>query len=480
MPGKTTVEGGGEPVGLIQGDELFEEEDTPSDDVGPQVAANSVGFVKREHRSWSSESSDDNMVVAIRRKKETLLKVAGPKLEIYINGHPINIWIDSGSPISILTLDDLRRTVGRAGINLKQDDADDDEFRDYSNNRIKMLGRIELELASNGWKTKAEVRVIGGTRPSIVGRDLMGKLGLQLMQADPRGEVMNIQGTEDNSCEEGHDESEDEQMDQWQLYFSKLFPKLFTRVGKIRNYKVQAEFFKNLVPVQQKGRRVPVTLQEKVDKYIDKLLTQGHEEKLKECSDRYFVSPIVITVKKDGSVKLALESRELNKQVHKNKYQMPNIEELVDTIGQFISEKKQGEVYFTTMDLTYAYGQLPLGEETSVHCNFSLVGGRSTGTYRFWTGFYGLTSMPAEFQRVMDSILNEFPQANAFIDDILVTTKGTEVEHISLVEKILRKLNRENISLKLPKCEFAGVTPLKRKTSPIDALKAPKTVTQLK
>ena len=132
--------------------------------------------------------------------------------------------------------------------------------------------------------------------------------------------------------------------------------------------------------------------------------------------------------KKDGSVKLALESRELNKQVHKNKYQMPNIEELVGTIGQLISEKKQGDVYFTTMDLMYAYGQLPLSEETSVHCNFSLVGGRSTGTYKFRTEFYGLTPMPAEFQRVMDSILKEFPQANSFIDDILVTTKGTEVD----------------------------------------------------
>ena len=98
--------------------------------------------------------------------------------------------------------------------------------------------------------------------------------------------------------------------------------------------------------------------------------------------------------------------------------------------------------------------------------------------------------MPAEFQRVMDSILNKFPQAKAFVDDILVTTKGTEVEHISLVENILRKLNREIISLKLPMCEFAkrecewlghritetGVTPLKCKTTPIDALAAPKTV----
>ena len=177
MSGKTTVKRG-QPVGLIQGDELFEEEGTPSDDAGSQVAANSVGFVKREHHSWSSESSDDYMFMAIRRKKETLLKVAGPKLKICINGHPMITWIDSGSPISILTLDDLRKTVGRAGINLKQDEVEDDEFRDYSNNRIKMLGKMEHELASNGWKTKAEVRVIGGTRPSIVGRDLMGKLGL--------------------------------------------------------------------------------------------------------------------------------------------------------------------------------------------------------------------------------------------------------------------------------------------------------------
>ena len=109
---------------------------------------------------------------------------------------------------------------------------------------------------------------------------------------------------------------------------------------------MQAEFFNNLTPSQQKGRRVPITLQEKVDKEIDKLLGQGHIQKLEECSDKYFVSPIVITVKKDGSVKLALESRELNKQVHKNKYQMPNIEELMDIVGQSISERKQGDVFF--------------------------------------------------------------------------------------------------------------------------------------
>ena len=54
---------------------------------------------------------------------------------------------------------------------------------------------------------------------------------------------------------------------------------------------------------------MPITLQDKFDKEISKLLQQGHIEKLEECSDKYFVSPMVITVKKNGSVKLALESR---------------------------------------------------------------------------------------------------------------------------------------------------------------------------
>ena len=96
---------------------------------------------------------------------------------------------------------------------------------------------------------------------------------------------------------------------------------------------------------------------------------------------------------------MALESRELNKQVHENKYQMPNIDELVDGISQIIAERKAGDIYFTTLNFTYAHGQFSLDQKTSEQRKFSLVGGKLTGTYRFKNGFYGLTSMPAEFQK---------------------------------------------------------------------------------
>ena len=475
---------------------MINEDDTDggiAQDYPEESASNygsSVGWVtdsKAPAHGWDSDSSTEYVVMSIRRKEETELRVAGAKLALRINGKATQAWIDSGSPISIFTIGELKRTMGTVNVQLKQLDPKDDQFRDYGNNPLKFLGKMQVTLHSNGWTCSADINVIGGCRPSINGRDLMPPLGLMLIQAPSTEGVNSIHSKEGPVAT-------DNDLDDWQTHFSKQFQHLFRRVGRIRNYKVQAEFFKNLTPIQQKGRRVPITLQEKVDKEIEKLLEQGHIQKLEECSDKYFLSPIVITVKKDGSVKLALESRELNKQVHKNKYQMPNIEELMDIVGQTISERKQGDVFFTTMDLTYAYGQLPLNENTSKHCNFSLVGGRSTGTYRFKTGFYGLTTLPAEFQRVMDAILAEFPCAHAFIDDILVISKGTKIEHIALVEKILAKLDRENMALKLEKCQFAkntcewlghritksGITPMVRKTDPIDKLAAPKTLSQLK
>ena len=160
-----------------------------------------------------------------------------------------------------------------------------------------------MELASNGWSISAVIKVIGGARPSIIGRDLIRHLGLQIVQRNPGQEVLSIQET---AGEEGEG-----QLEKWQDYLSKLFSNLFKRVGKIRNYKVQAEFFNSLIPIQQKGRRVPITLQDKVDGEINKLIKQGNMERLEDCSDKYFISPIVITVKKDGSVKLVLEAREL-------------------------------------------------------------------------------------------------------------------------------------------------------------------------
>ena len=165
----------------------------------------------------------------------------------------------------------------------------------------------------------------------------------------------------------------------------------------------------------------------------------------------------MITVKKDDTIKLALDSKIINKSIHKNKYQMPNIENLMDSVGEHLacSTDKNAPAWFSSLDLKYAYSQLKLHPDTSKHCNFNIVGGRATGTYRFLTGFYGLTDMPAEFQKAIDNTLINLPNTFCFLDDILIASRGTKEEHMALVNACLKRINDENLAISLKKCKIA-------------------------
>ena len=127
---------------------------------------------------------------------------------------------------------------------------------------------------------------------------------------------------------------------------------------------MRTQFNKEFIPVQQKGRRVSVHQQERVEKEPNKFMNKKNIIKLDKCSDRQLISPIVITAKKDQTTKLALDSKEVNNFFHRNKYQMPNIDLLLDNIAQVIKSNNNEQTLFSTLDLRYAYSQIPLDKPT--------------------------------------------------------------------------------------------------------------------
>ena len=139
-----------------------------------------------------------------------------------------------------------------------------------------------------------------------------------------------------------------------------------------------------------KGKRIPIHLLPKIKQCIEQLLRDGHIEKLSRCSEDCFIAPIVITAKKDGSIKLALNSKLLNKQIFRKRYQMPKLFELIDNVAVTTSGHEERNIWFSSIDLKYAYSQIPLSKKASNQCNFNIVGREVTGSYRFKTGFYGL------------------------------------------------------------------------------------------
>ena len=284
-----------------------------------------------------------------------------------------------------------------------------------SSNSLITEGTLNCDVQCNGWNAgRADLIVVPNNHRALIGRDLFQGLGIQVNQhTSPNSEGKNV------AMIENLDSQNLKQL------IAKQFPGLVKRIGRSVNHTVKSKFKTNFTPIHQRGRRVPIHLQNQVEQELKKLQENGNIIKLDKCSDKNFISPIVITIKRDKTIKLAMDSKVINKAIHKNKYQMQNIDCLMDNIAQSISESShEGEVLFSTIDLRYAYNQLPLDEATAKQCNFNIVGGQATGTYRFITRFYGLTDMLAEFQKAIDSTLKGLRDIYSFLDDIIIVSGG--------------------------------------------------------
>ena len=144
-----------------------------------------------------------------------------------------------------------------------------------------------------------------------------------------------------------------------------------------------------------------------------------------------------------------MDSKTINQAIHKNKYQMKNIKCPKDSIAQSIRQSShKGDLWFSTIDLRYAYSQLPLDEDTAKQCNFSIIGGQATGTYRFNTGAYGLSH---DLEKTLLNLTNTF----SFLEDIIIVTGWGIENHKDKLYKCLDRLNEENLARRIYKCHFA-------------------------
>ena len=366
-------------------------------------------------------------------------------VETSTNNKQLSWLADTGSPKSFMNVATAKEVLQHLQSAKILPYKDRERFRCFNNKEIKIVGVLQMDLSSGSWfAPECKILLVDNKTNNIMGRDNLRKLGITLTARKNEGKKM-LHIT-DNTTET--------KIIKWIL---KKYPKLCTRLGKSKNHIAKPSMKENFKPVQQNGRRVPLHLLDKVEAELKKLIQDKQIIKLDKCSDEHFISPVVITVKHDKSVKIALDSKKLNDAIHKNKYQMQSIDHLIDEVATYISERKQnpGEFFFSKIDLKYAYSQIPLDPNIQKHCNFSILGGKATGTYRFINGFYGLTDMPATFQKTMDKTLESINTKFAFLDDILIITKGTLTEHEQELDKVLNLLDKENLAIKLQKCEFA-------------------------
>ncbi|KAL0539906.1 hypothetical protein IC582_024127 [Cucumis melo] len=172
---------------------------------------------------------------------------------------------------------------------------------------------------------------------------------------------------------------------------------------------------------------------------------------LQELLDKGFIrpsvspwgAPVLFVKKKDGSMRLCIDYRELNKVTVKNRYPLPRIDDLFDQL--------QGATVFSKIDLRSGYHQLRIKDEDVPKTAF-----RSRyGHYEFVVMSFGLTNAPAVFMDLMNRVFREFLDTFVivFIDDILIYSK-TEAEHEKHLRMVLQTLRDNKLYAKFSKCEF--------------------------
>ncbi|GJX69062.1 putative reverse transcriptase domain-containing protein [Tanacetum coccineum] len=221
--------------------------------------------------------------------------------------------------------------------------------------------------------------------------------------------------------------------------FPEVFPEDLPGLPPVRPVEFQIDLIPGAAPVA----RAPYRLAPSEMKELS--------EQLQELSDKSFIrpssspwgAPVLFVKKKDGSFRMCIDYRELNKLTVKNRYPLPRIDDLFDQL--------QGSSIYSKIDLRSGYHQLRVREQDIPKTAFRT----RYGHYEFQVMPFGLTNAPAVFMDLMNRVCKPYLDkfVIVFIDDILIYSKN-EKEHEEHLKAILGLLKEEKLYAKFSKCEF--------------------------
>ena len=192
-------------------------------------------------------------------------------------------------------------------------------------------------------------------------------------------------------------------------------------------------------PAQAPYRMAPSELVE-LRKQLNELLDAG----CIQPSKAPYGAPVLFQKKADGSQRMCVDYRALNKVTIKNKYPIPNAADLFDRLSK--------ASVFTKLDLRSGYWQVRIaaGDEPKTACVTRY------GSYEFLVMPFGLTNAPATFCNLMNDVLYEFLDrfVVVYLDDIVVYSE-TLAEHEKHLRLVFDKLRQHELYVKKEKCEFS-------------------------
>ncbi|GAU32901.1 hypothetical protein TSUD_393220 [Trifolium subterraneum] len=221
--------------------------------------------------------------------------------------------------------------------------------------------------------------------------------------------------------------------------FSDVFPEDISDLPPER----EVEFGINLVPGTSPISMAPYRMSASELNELKKQLEELLEKKFIRPSVSPWGALVLLVKKKEGSMRLCIDYRQLNKVTIKNKYPLPRIDDLMNQLVE--------ACVFSKIDLRSGYHQIRVKTEDIPKTAFRT----RYGHYEYIVMPFGVTNAPGVFMEYMNMIFHSFLDkfVVVFIDDILVYSKSEE-EHKEHLRIVLHVLKEKKLYAKLSKCEF--------------------------
>ena len=373
-------------------------------------------------------------------------------VDVQINEKPLRLQVDSGSAYTIIPEDIFHEKL--QGIELSKTDLN---LETYGKEKLPLLGEAQVTVAYEGQQKQLSIVVASvANKPPIFGKDWLSEIRLNWEQM-----FHTVIHTSD---------------------LDKVMAK-YPRVLKpgLGTMTVDGHLYvkPGTKPRFKKARSVPYSLRPKLEAEYKRLQAEGI---LVPVSHSDWATPVVPVAKADNSIRVCGDFKvTLNDVLDIDKYPLPNPQDLFAALA--------GGKIFTKLDLSHAYQQMPLDEESQKYVTINT----HMGLFRYTRLPYGIASAPSMFQAQMEQVLQGIPGVLVFLDDILITGEN-EAVHLQRLDAVLQRLDAYGLRLKNAKCSFMqpqveylghlidadGLHPRPCKVEAIASVAQPTNVTQLK
>ena len=326
--------------------------------------------------------------------------------EFVIQGTKVNCKLDTGAEANVMSFEVFSRLKNAPNIRNTNT-----VLTSYSNVSKKPMGVATLQIRHRGKLFNTDFYIVEHCVSTLIGLPTCSTLGV----------LRRVDGVSSN-----HKHIFDE------------FADVFKGLGCYpHDHHIVTD--PSVSPVIHPPRRVPLSIQPKLKRQLDNMERLGVISKCEEPTD--WVNSLLTVEKKDKSLRLCLDPRDLNMAIKRQHYAIPSCEDVLSRL--------HGKRVFTIIDMKDGFWQIKLDEASSKLCTFNTPFGR----YSFKRLPFGISSAPEVFQKYNEDIFGDISNTHIVFDDLIIAGSD-DAEHDQALREVLQRARKYNVRFNKDKLQY--------------------------